>query len=542
MYPGQVDPEREVEWDSNASTLNNDEDDDAEGRRQWSGGLDSPDARKAAKAERKAARNQVLFDVVTQEELAIVEKALHPQAENQASAISKGQGLADNRIIDENIAFNANTVIWGKLRQEVRAKKIAKSHGGKAKSNTPEQDNKILSQIFAQFGIGTNISKVNRERKALDTKLRAAILGDLLAFENDQIETMQRMAGYWRYANKRTYNTMVKNNELWDWATGEKLPEIREEAELDVIEEETENAEASDRCAEIEEGIPKNWDDPDFELSADAAALCLAPLVDASNVNNKVGGRHPELEEEVDSTGNRISIPKLSSSPGCLTAETLSFNVRSPFSSNDTWEQLQAESGDQIIEASEEPSIGSYTTFRNPFAPTTPNLKAVHEKGFQGVKDTRVFGKAIRNASPPRKDSPRAPLLLQPIRNPLLLATTTQNNSDNNNNRQDPLNRFGALNHEVPAPCDEVNNKKADDSTTSAAMRSIVRFPIPAKPIVKTLILHDETDDWTTKRRPVKREKAGRVKRSGSVREQPAGNKNLHGKKKFGGERALRVL
>lgn len=534
MYPSQVDPEREVEWDSNASTLNNDEDDAEEGK-QWSSGLESPDARKAAKAERKAARNQVLFDVVTQEELAMVEQALHPQAENQASAISKGQGLADNRTIDENIAFNANTVKWGKLRQEIRAKKVAKNRSGKPKPNTPEQDNKILSPIFAQLGIGTNISKANRERKTLDSKLRAAILGDLLAFENDQVETMQRMAGYWRYASKRTYNTMVKNNELWDWATGEKLPEIREEAELDVIEEGMENAEAGNYCTEIAELIPENWDDPNFELSANVAAFSLTPLVDGSNVNNEVGGRHPELEEEVESTGDRISIFKPSSSPGCLTAETLSFNVSSPFSSNDTWEQLQAESGYPTEEAPEDLFNSSSITPRNPLTPTTPNPKAPHEKGFQGVKDTRVFGKAIRNASPPRKNSPRAPLLLQPIRN-LMLPATTQNDSDNHN-RRDPLNRFGALNHEVPAPCDEVT-KKVDGSTNRpTAIRSVARFQIPAKPIVQTLVMHDETDDWTTKQRPVKRKKTGRVTTKGgsALREQPAGNKN----KKFVGGKSF---
>lgn len=37
---------------------------------------------------------------------------------------------------------------------------------------------------------------------------------------------MMRMAGYWRYVNRRTYNAMVRNNQLWDWATGEKLEEL----------------------------------------------------------------------------------------------------------------------------------------------------------------------------------------------------------------------------------------------------------------------------------------------------------------------------
>ena len=205
-----VDSGGEAERDSNASTLNNDNDDTEEREQCCSGGIESLDARKAAKAERKAAKNQVLFDLVTQEDLAAIERALHPQSEKEASTFCKDQGLANNRTIDENIAFNANTFKWGELRQGVHAKKVAKING-KQKPNTPEQDNKILSPIFAQLGIDINVSKANRERKSLDAKLRAAILGDLVAFENDQVETMQRMAGYWRYANRRTVSFSYPN-------------------------------------------------------------------------------------------------------------------------------------------------------------------------------------------------------------------------------------------------------------------------------------------------------------------------------------------
>lgn len=44
-----------------------------------------------------------------------------------------------------------------------------------------------------------------------------------------------RMAGYWRYANRRTYNVMVRNNQLWDWTTGTKLEEVDEEEEEDDV-------------------------------------------------------------------------------------------------------------------------------------------------------------------------------------------------------------------------------------------------------------------------------------------------------------------
>ncbi len=485
--------------------------------------MESPDARRAAKAERKAAKNQVLFDIVTQEELALVERALHPDLDQQTNPPSKGQGLANNRTIDENIAFNANVFKWGKLRQSIHAKKIAKNNGGKPKPNTPEQDNKILSPIFAQLGISTHL-KANRERKSLDSRLRAAILGDLTAYENDQVETMQRMAGYWRYANRHTYNEMVRNNEIWDWATGEKLPEM--EAELEIIEEEDENAEAGTRITGMASQIPENWDDPDFELPGDEMVLSLNPLVDGpnTNTNEKVDRSDPRTKpwhpdgytnsDEVYSTTDHISISKLSFSPGCFSGQTLSVEVLSPLSSDETWERLQAESGDSR-------TLDKISTPRDPLSPKTPNPKAPLDKGFQGLKDTRVFGLAIRKASPPLTNTPTPP---QPTNPPSLPAAKKKNTPD-------PLNRFGALDHEVPAPCEEV--KKADPDTP---VKSIVK--IPAKPIVKTLVIHDDQDDWTTMRR-LKGKKGVKGGAAVALRENAAGNVQAT---KFAGGKSFAVV
>ena len=43
------------------------------------------ESRKAAKAERNTAKNQVLFDVMTQEDLTRVEQALHPESEQRGN-------------------------------------------------------------------------------------------------------------------------------------------------------------------------------------------------------------------------------------------------------------------------------------------------------------------------------------------------------------------------------------------------------------------------------------------------------------------------
>ena len=480
MHVG-VDGEPEVEWDSNASTLNNEDDGAKEGKQCWSGGMESADARKAAKAERKAANHQVLFEVITQEDLTRVETALHPESEQQGSAVSKGQGLANNRTIDENIAFNASTFKWAGLRQSVHAKRLAKNNGGKPKANTPQQDNEILQPIFASLGITMSPSKASKERKSLDAKLRAAILGDLVAFKNDQVETMQRMAGYWRYANKRTYNEMIRNNEIWDWATGERLPEIREEA-LDAVEEEDENAEAVTVIGEAEGRIPENWDDPDFELPTGDMTLSLTS---STLTKQSDADRDTNLDKELESTRERTTsaISKLSLNPGRFINQTPGFNSPSPDSSHADWQLLENESGNHTTENTK--TLHASHTSRSPHSPITPNRK--DESAFQGVKDTRIFATPLTGkASPPIKDPPFTPQILTN-----LLTPTAQRNID-------PLNRFGALNHETPAPCEEV--KKPDAPLV---------IKIPAKPIIKTLAIHDEEDDWQTQLRPKQGTKKG---------------------------------
>ena len=495
--------------------------------------MENADARKAAKAERKSAKNQVLFNVISQEDLAIVQRALHPESEQQSSTVSNGQGLADNRTIDENIAFNANTFKWGKLRQGVHAKKTAKNNGRKQKPNTPQQDNEILGPILVSLGINTRLSKAGKERKSLDAKLRAAILGDLVAFENDQVETMQRMAGYWRYANRRTYNEMVRNNELWDWATGEKLPEIREEVELDVIQEEDENAEAGTLDGQTEGQIPEHWDDPDFELPAGLTALSLTSPADSSNIIGAVSESdvHAErwhanpdtkLDEEIETNRDRIMsthISKLSFNLGRLPGQTSSFEVLSPVPSYEDWERCQDESGDHAKEGSN--ALYGSPAPRIPLSPMTSNSKGPRERGFQGVKDTRVFEKATRQASPPFKDTPQAP---RPTKK--LLVPATQKGYT-----PDLLNRFGALDHETPAPCEEV--KKEDPPLA----KSVVK--VPAKPIVKTLTIHDEQDDWTT----LKRAKGKKGAKGGpAVALREGGAVNVHVKKFAGGKTFAAVV
>ena len=309
---------------------------------------------------------------------------------------------------------------------------------------------------------------------------------------------------------------MVQNNKLWDWATGEKLPEIREETDLDVIEEEDESGEASTLETETDGLVPENWDDPDLELSTDQTALTCAPLIKRLNTSGTVArigtptrqwhvDRDTELDEET-----------LSLNSGRLSSQTMSFNVRSPLSSNGDRGGLRNKFEDHAWKGSET-SYGSHT-LGSPLSPMSSKPQSPHKKGFQGIKDTRVLGKAIRQASPPVKDTVRTS---QPIGN--LLAPATQDKAIPN-----LVNRFGVLNHETPAPCEQV--KRPD----SPPARSVVK--VSARPIIKTLTIHDERDDWKTLQRP--KGKKGAVKPGpavvGALRQQAAAN--VHANKFVGGK------
>lgn len=79
--------------------------------------------------------------------------------------------------------------------------------------------------------VDTNANGGPKNRRVLFARLREGIRNDLECVANETQQRMMRMAGYWRYANKRTYNLMVEKNYIWDWETGAKLEVLDEEIE-----------------------------------------------------------------------------------------------------------------------------------------------------------------------------------------------------------------------------------------------------------------------------------------------------------------------
>ena len=275
-FTNELDTEQD-NW-ADSSTLN---DDDMELiRTDLVDKKENAGSKKAQKAERKIARNQNRFKVLTFDDVKKVSEALHPLVDrnpliDQTNNHHNSPVLPNNATINANIAFNTHTFRYSTLRPDIHIKKILKANGtptstisSKIPAPTSPQDSPLITTILHRLGVLPPPIHPHKERKTLLARLRNLIATDIECVDNEDRETMMRMAGYWRYANRRTYNAMIRNNQLWDWETGAKLEEI-EEGEGDEDEGSISEGETAVARSEVVEDYGG-----DFEI-ADVGMLTL---------------------------------------------------------------------------------------------------------------------------------------------------------------------------------------------------------------------------------------------------------------------------
>lgn len=194
-------------------------------------------ARKLEKSVAKSIKRQVsrptIPGIVLASSVEQVNKAIHGTSKFESSLSPE----------DADTFFVASIKRFQELEQEAREAAIKQdAHGGhyhhesreKTASPGKEKDeygsvNKyelpMVKEILAGLNIRTNDRNADKDRRLLLTKLGDAIFADLALVSNEARETMRRSAGYWRFANRRTYNAMVRNSKIVNWETGEKLTE-----------------------------------------------------------------------------------------------------------------------------------------------------------------------------------------------------------------------------------------------------------------------------------------------------------------------------
>ncbi|KAI4172854.1 MAG: hypothetical protein LQ343_003261 [Gyalolechia ehrenbergii] len=303
----------EGEW-ADSSTLNEDEAD-----------LTSPDIpgskeiytpRRLTKAEKKRARRSSLVQVITPEFMNTIDATLHPGNHPLGDKDNKYSDACNatlfHKIIEDNIAFNAHCFKPSSMRQSVHNKKLLRANGiGKDTSPKNAQEDPEISMLIEHLGISSRPVHVSRERTALVKQLRNAIRDDAEKVENENRDTMMRMAGYWRYVNRKTYNFMVRQNQIWDWATGQKLEEIEEEDESELDTEDDRDTEGAFWDDNSTLGTPLNGvGTPYSEIEDYGGDYELAELQDLRLVDKVMALDEKPNEEQREGVGDVVLTPR----------------------------------------------------------------------------------------------------------------------------------------------------------------------------------------------------------------------------------------
>ncbi|KAI9705449.1 MAG: hypothetical protein M1836_006204 [Candelina mexicana] len=185
---------------------------------------------KAIKKARNWTTSRPQITVLTTEYVQFIHDALKtPKPEplgTRSHSRNNSNSLRRDGIIAENLAYNSKTVSYH--RWVAGRKKEAKSTlQSKAESKYQE----VPSEILARLGVEVYVQGASKERKSAVSKLCEAICNHLTTVENEERMTMMRMAGYWRYVDRKQYDLMKENNQIWDWTTGHKMTPVIENEE-----------------------------------------------------------------------------------------------------------------------------------------------------------------------------------------------------------------------------------------------------------------------------------------------------------------------
>lgn len=244
-------------------------------------------AQKQKKAERKLAKSQSRVKVISTDDIRRIADAIHPAVTgNPLGAQSHSHQNSDDplnsQLVADNVAYVPATSEYYKsrIRKDYGAKKAAvKSKATPAPPQTPRPSSDKIVIILGRLNVKLIVLAASKERKSLVTKLQDAIQTDLRIVDNEDRDTMVREAGYFRFVNRRTYNAMIRNNQIWDWVSGRKLEEVDEEDE-DEEGGSDEAAGRDGRAGVVNGGVVEDYAE-DFVLGGGELRLVDRYVVDA---------------------------------------------------------------------------------------------------------------------------------------------------------------------------------------------------------------------------------------------------------------------
>jgi hypothetical protein len=207
---------------------------------------------KAEKSISKASKNQQKHTVsVRREDIEAVARAIH--GDDFGATSNDGRPLGTDKTIEQVVKRNLGFVSAIQEHRSALLESLAKERDITSKNRQSQRSENDEAELLdmrermedlvvavlrkigvhsasptlafnapATNGFGT-LGSGKRTKAAIVQKLSAAIAEDIENHENEQRQTYQRAAGFWRYANHEILVRLTEHAKKVNWATGEKI-------------------------------------------------------------------------------------------------------------------------------------------------------------------------------------------------------------------------------------------------------------------------------------------------------------------------------
>jgi hypothetical protein len=129
--------------------------------------------------------------------------------------------LLMDKAIENNMYYHPAT----SNSREERHRFIRQERSSKSELKLSDSE---MHDILTELKVPDLAQAKSKSERVIVTRLREKIVEDFVHDHHEAGEIMMRKAGFWRWANRRTYNRLAANGRIYDWKNGEALAPVGE--------------------------------------------------------------------------------------------------------------------------------------------------------------------------------------------------------------------------------------------------------------------------------------------------------------------------
>lgn len=311
---------------------------------------ESSTKKKERKAVKKAARASARPKHLTAAEIEHISRIIH-------LPVSAGEEGDENVVIEDplgtpdvkhNLSYHART-----FNYRVPRSTVMNTYQAPDKHDEKEMRDD-LARILTDLEIPPYSSTLSKRLQGLVFDVCDRIRDDLELVRKENEGTMMRKAGYWRYANKNTYNNMVATNSIVDWKTGEKLAVVSEDNQpaaeaAHAVEQQAANEPEPDRITEAEDESASEASDRKISTSTSSGDASLTSFDDLQKPSELSNSATVTSRKNIDkaSVGTPLELG-LDSGHGVPPESPLAMKERKAQRNRDKKAKLQAKAREEV--------------------------------------------------------------------------------------------------------------------------------------------------------------------------------------------------